>query len=121
MFYSSVVFIILLTQLNGGFIPWLKSFLIQVFGKFLPLEMGIVLFYTGGELWRRKLQFSGRGKRWVITLMIIGAALIIFQGAQLYHHSSGWISYALLGSISTLVGGFIAFAHVRLRRGEVVI
>ncbi|AAK42077.1 metal-dependent hydrolase [Saccharolobus solfataricus] len=118
IFYSSFIFI-QLYELNN-LITWWETFLYTVFVKYVFIDIGIVLFYATGELWRRRLQFrnlNNKMKYVIIGVMTFGLSLIIFQGLYLYSPMKPIINLntSLLIIVSMLIGLSLAYIHVRIR------
>jgi len=69
VFYSSLTFLVIHNLTN--IIPWSIS-LIRILTWNWALIAGVTLFYGAGEMWRRKLQVSGRGRSMIAAFMLIG-------------------------------------------------
>lgn len=122
IFYASIIFIVLYENVN--FLSWFLSFLYFVFVKYVIVATGIVIFYTAGELWRRKFQFTGKGKPIIVTLMTVGVIMILFQGYFLYQPpaiSTSQVQTAILSVASLIIGLVVGYIHVKKRHGEVVL
>jgi len=122
LFYSSLLFLVIYEHIHGGFLPWFLDFLRVFLLNFLPIEVGVISFYAAGEWWRRSLQFRQGGRGPIVAAMALGLILVIYQGSQLYMPpqvrlgDQVWI--ALLASV---LGFCVAYLHVRLKHGEVII
>ncbi|MCH1771269.1 MULTISPECIES: metal-dependent hydrolase [Metallosphaera] len=121
IFYGSFIFI-QLYEINN-LLSWWENFLYTVFVKYLLIDVGIVIFYALGELWRRRLQFrqvSMVTKSVILGGMILGLVLILIQGATLYSPMTLNSRFLELGLLSLTLGLVLAIVHVRLRFKEIV-
>jgi hypothetical protein len=120
-FYSSLLFLLIYVSSMYGLANWIKSFLYYTFDVYLLFVIGIILFYGAGEAWRRRLQTQGTGKPLILGMMVLGVLLMVYQGIQVY--SPPKLDTALLGEItvSVLAGLLVAYVHVRLRVGAVIL
>jgi len=96
----------------------LQKFVIQLSNSVIlhyPLILGITLFYSGGEIWRRKFQRSGKYRSIIALVMIIGVAFLLY-GIVISIHALTFSEYSLkLGVtslISTILGFVLAYIHV---------
>ncbi|WP_231136338.1 metal-dependent hydrolase [Acidianus ambivalens] len=112
IFYSSIIFLVLFN------IDDLQKFVIQLTSSVIlhyPLIFGITLFYSGGEIWRRKFQRSGKYRSIIALVMIIGVAFLLY-GIVISIHVLAFSEYSLkLGVtslISTMLGFVLAYIHV---------
>ncbi|GGU00597.1 hypothetical protein GCM10007116_17290 [Sulfodiicoccus acidiphilus] len=123
VFYSSLVFVALYTQvrLDYGFLGWLLRFLGNAFLGHPLIVGGLVLFYLTGEVWRRKLQFSGSHRREVLASILVSVASLSIGIVSV--RMGGVVDWSLVGmvSLALLIGMSIAYVHVRLRNGRVVL
>lgn len=58
-----------------------------LFLKYTFIAIGIILFYGVGEVWGKRLQFirlTNFAKAIIAGTIILGVALLIFQGLELY-------------------------------------
>jgi hypothetical protein len=124
IFYSSFIFI-QLYKINNLIIWWI-NFIETAFVKYFFIDIGIILFYTAGEIWRRRLQFrkvtrSIKGS--IIGIMIIGLILILYQGYHLYNPVITIVNPKIVELIlvSLLLGFLVSFFHVKIRFKEIVL
>ncbi|BDB98134.1 metal-dependent hydrolase [Saccharolobus caldissimus] len=124
IFYSSFIFI-QLYEINNLIIWWI-NFIETAFVKYFFIDIGIILFYIAGEIWRRRLQFrkvtrSIKGS--IIGIMIIGLILILYQGYHLYNPVITIVNLKIVELIlvSLLLGFLVSFFHVKIRFKEIVL
>ncbi|ADX85999.1 metal-dependent hydrolase [Saccharolobus islandicus] len=116
IFYSSILFLILFN------IDKLQIFSIQLIYsmiKYSPLILGIILFYTGGEIWRRKFQRTGKYRNMVAIIMLIGVAFLLYgikmSISTLPFFSESSLKLGITSLISIIIGFIIAYIHVKKR------
>jgi hypothetical protein len=121
VFYSSLLFLLIYASTTYGLVNWIKSFLYYTFNVYLLFVLGIILFYGAGETWRRRLQTQGKAEPLILGMMVLGVLLVVYQGIQVY--SPLKLDTTLLGEIavSVLAGLLVAYIHVRLRVGDVIL
>jgi len=90
------------------------------------LQLGIMLFYGIGELWRKKLQFKNvtdNQKLAIISGMTLGGLMTIYQGQSLsmpVKLTAYEVQIIELVIISFTLGLIAGLLHVRLRFREIV-
>jgi len=93
--------------------------------KYFPLISGIILFYSGGEIWRRKFQRTGKYRGLIAILMLVGVSFIFYGIYISISPSLIFSEYSLklgLTSLVSAVGGFIiAYMHVKKRHRLIII
>ncbi|WP_229572459.1 hypothetical protein [Saccharolobus caldissimus] len=116
IFYSSIIFLILFD------IDKLQIFTVQLIYsmiKYSPPILGITLFYTGGEIWRRKFQRTGKYRSIIAIIMLAGVAFLLYGIAMsistLPIFSGNSIKLGITSLISVIIGFIIAYIHVKKR------
>ncbi|PSN86340.1 hypothetical protein B9Q02_02835 [Candidatus Marsarchaeota G1 archaeon BE_D] len=115
VFYSSIIFLILFD--SQDLVAWTLQLLLAL-KQYFPLITGIVLFYMGGEIWRRKLQSSGKGRTIIAVLMLSGVAVLVYGCFRIFSPPSfifDEIKTIVFAILSFLTGVVIAFVHVKKR------
>jgi hypothetical protein len=123
-FYFSLTLLGLYEQTGMGVVEWLKELLTTAFMGFGPMVVGILLFYSVGELWRRRLQsrVSGEMKPYVLAAMLFGLLLVVYQARMLYSPLKLLVPHVIVVAVlvAVLIGAVCAYVHVRLRFGRIV-
>jgi hypothetical protein len=121
IFYSSIIFLILFD------IDHLPIITYQIFYsviKYFPLILGIVLFYLGGEIWRRKFQRRGSYRNLIAITMLTGVIFILYGIAITIIPPSSpesLFKLSIITIISVITGFIIAYIHVRIRHKLIII
>ena len=86
--------------------------------KYYPLILGITLFYSGGEVWRRKFQRTGKYRNIVAITMLVGVAFLLYGIIVSIHSvffSEDLFKLGITSLVSTIIGFIISYVHVRKR------
>jgi len=114
IFYSSLAFLIAFGQFSMGEAMWVKVFM-NALVEFWPMIVGVVLFYTVGEVWRRKFHGRVKGEKrpYVLALMLFGLSLVVYRGITLYSPVQPHTPLMLMGvvGLAILFGGVCACIH----------
>jgi hypothetical protein len=120
IFYSSVIFLILYNQ--ADLFAWFIQLLFAIYAH-LALFLGIIVFYTGGEIWRRKLQATGKGRTIIAAVMMSGVAGIVYGVFKVLSPptvSTVDITVGIEIIVSVVAGTILSFIHAKRRQKNTV-